>query len=98
MKSVLSTFVFAAVMTGGPLHGLQITLNYTTNGIANTIPAADPNGSRLMILANAAKAHWEDIIEDNHDITINIQYDNTIGANTIGQWNLSAESNLGPNG
>jgi hypothetical protein len=92
LPPALRLLTLAAVMAGGPLHALQINLSYTTDGQAASIPAGDPNGTRLMALANAAKAYWEDIIEDNHTLNITVRYDNGIAPGFIGFWTLTDQS------
>jgi hypothetical protein len=71
---------------------LQIDLTYATNGQANSVPGSDPDGTRLMALAQAAADHWEGIIEDVHTLDVTVRYDNGIPANLIGQWTGSVSA------
>lgn len=96
MKSILFPFVTVFCITADPLKALQLDLTYTSDGQVGSIPAGDPNGTQLMVLANAAKAYWEDIIEDNQTITLTIRYDNAIGAGFIGFFTLLSEANGRP--
>jgi hypothetical protein len=92
LSPAVRALTIVAVMAGGLLQALQINLSYTADGQAASIPAGDPDGARLMALANAAKAHWEDIIEDDHTINISVRYDNGIAPGFIGLWTLTAQS------
>ncbi len=90
-----STIALALLVIALPAPALQINLTYDTNGQAGSVPAGDLTGARLLELAQAAAAYWEDIIEDAHTLNVIVRYDNSVtnsGANTIGLWNTGVES------
>ena len=89
------TIALALLAVQLPVFALQINLTYDTNGQVGSVPGLDPNGSRLLELAQAAADYWEDIIEDAHTLNVIVRYDNSVtnsGANTIGLWNTGVES------
>lgn len=70
-KSVAVLMIW--VGTSAPLSAITIDVNYITGN--SNAPAGDANGAMLTSLAQAAAAHWSDIIEDPWTMKINVWYD-----------------------
>ena len=72
-----------------PVHGLTITLVYDDDPSA---PVVDADGAKLMFIAEAAANYWEDLIKDNHNLTVTISYTNSFSDNRIAEWSETNES------
>jgi hypothetical protein len=56
-----------------PASAIDIELSY--NAAASVEPAADPSGTKLMMLAQYVASVYEDIIEDSHTVSIQLWYE-----------------------
>ncbi len=75
-----------------PARALNIVLVYDASTSSNN-PAYDPNAIRLGNILEYVASVFEDIIEDDHTITIDYQWDSQLRINTgfSGQHNFGAE-------
>ena len=78
----------------GAVRGLNIVLDYDESTTSNN-PAFDPNALRLGFILDYVASVYEDIIEDDHTITIKYQWDSQLQENTgfSGQHNFGKEVN-----
>ena len=89
MKRIIlsSSYLFFCVTLAPQSDAIDITITYESVGQE---PDADPNGDKLVALAEYVASVYEDIIEDNHAMEFKIRYD--IVTFTNGQF-----SHLQPN-
>ena len=75
-----------------PAAALNIILDYQPENNSEN-PAFDPTGDNLIDIMQAAAAHWESIILDDHDITIRFWYDNLDDTTLANALNVDGSAN-----
>lgn len=61
---------------GGADQANAATINLNFDNGSSTSPNFDPNGQALMAIMREAADRWEDILENNHTLDVNVQYAN----------------------
>jgi len=89
----LSCVLAVSIMLCGPrATAINIILDYEPQNNSEN-PSFDANGAKLTAIMQAAAAHWESIILDDHDLTVRYWYDN-LDDGFLGQGgNLDSSSN-----
>lgn len=71
----VGSLLIIAILTVRRAEAINITVQYDGTQAGAVSPAFDPNGTRLLAIANYAASFYEDVFEDNdHSITLTFWY------------------------
>ena len=71
LRTQLAASIVAVVIS---LPCLAVDISVRFDAANSSRPSFDPNGTRLMAMMQRAASHWGDIIEDGHDLSIDVIY------------------------